>query len=136
MLWIKALHLISVISWFAGLLYLPRLFVYHVNCHDKTGRERFMTMEHRLYRYIMQPAMLFSLIFGVTLMRYGYSGNWLHYKLVIVLLLLAFHVRCGQYIKKFRANQTVPSATFFRYYNEIPTVFLIIIVCLAVVKPF
>lgn len=136
MLWIKALHIIAFVSWMAGLLYLPRFFVYHTDCTDATTREYFATMERRLYFYIMKPALLLTLLFGFMLLSYGVSGIWIVAKLIAVFLLILFHISCGIYLKKLRLNQPVPNAKFFRYYNEIPTVLLVIIVCLAVVKPF
>ncbi len=136
MLWFKALHIIFVISWFAGLLYLPRLFVYHVTCTDAIGHERFITMERRLYYYIMYPAMILSIVFGFILWSYGFSGTWLSLKLFFVFLLIGFHFSCGLYIKKLRNKQALRSAKFFKIYNEIPTLCLIIIVCLVVIKPF
>ena len=136
MLWIKALHLIAVISWMAGLLYLPRLFVYHAECEDAPGQQRFAVMEKRLFFYIMTPAALLALLFGMALMGYGFSGKWLPVKLICVALLVAFHVSCGVYMRQLAAHRCRRSARFFRLFNEAPTLLMIIIVCLATVKPF
>ncbi|MCH9705685.1 MAG: CopD family protein [Proteobacteria bacterium] len=134
MLLIKALHIISVISWMAGLLYLPRLFVYHADCTDTAGRERFTLMEKRLYYAISTPAMILTLIFGLLLIRYS-GGGWLAVKLLLVGLLIAFHISLFFYIKKLTTSSH-PSARFFRFYNEVPTLLMIAIVLLAVTKPF
>lgn len=135
MLWIKAAHLISVIAWFAGLLYLPRLFVYHADCEDDAGRRRFSLMESRLYWRIMTPAMAFTLLFGLMLLGYGFRGGWLLAKLALVALLVVFHASCGLYIRRLRSGHH-PNAKFFRFYNEIPTLLLLLIVCLVTIKPF
>ena len=135
MLIVKALHLIAIIAWFAGLLYLPRLFVYHASCADQEGRQRFALMEARLYWRIMLPAMLLTLFFGLVLMSTGISGSWLAVKLLFVALLLGFHISLFLYMKRLVASSH-PSARFFRFYNEIPALLLIVIVSLAVIKPF
>ena len=130
---LKSLHIIAVVSWFAGLLYLPRLFVYHVECEDEPGRKRFTLMQQRLYRRIMGPAMAASILFGFALMP-GFGGAWLWIKLVLVVALVGFHVSCGVYIKRLAAGRA-PSSRFFRIYNEIPTLLLIAIVLLVIYKP-
>lgn len=135
MLWIKSLHLIAVVFWFAGLLYLPRLFVYHADCREAEGRALFAAMERRLYWRIMLPAMLATLFLGVALMGYGVSGKWLMAKLLLVVALLAFHASLFFFMKKLEAPAH-PSARFFRFYNEVPAMLLIPIVILALVKPF
>ena len=132
---IKSLHIIAVISWFAGLLYLPRLFVYHADCADTAGRERFVVMEKRLYWYIMLPAMLATLLLGLTLVGYGISGGWIAVKLMLVFCLLVFHISLLFFMKKLSSGRH-PGARFFRWYNEIPTLLLIGIVFLTVLKPF
>ena len=131
---LKSLHIIAVVSWFAGLLYLPRLFVYHAECTDQPGRQRFTIMQQRLYRRIMGPAMVASILFGFSIMP-GFGGSWLWIKLGLVGLLVAFHISCGSYIKKLAAGNNHPSGKFFRFYNEIPTLILIAIVLLVVYKP-
>ena len=135
MLWIKSFHLIAVISWFAGLLYLPRLFVYHAECDDGDSRARFGVMESRLYWRIMTPAMVFALLFGMMLLGYGHRGGWIGAKLGLVALLLVFHASCFVYMRRLR-NGVAPGGRFFRVYNEIPTLLLVLIVLLVVVKPF
>lgn len=135
MLVVKTLHLLAIISWFAGLLYLPRLFVYHAGCAEAAGRARFALMESRLYWRIMLPAMLLTLFFGLMLMGYGVSGAWLWVKLAFVLLLLLFHGSLLFYMRQL-VTDSHPGERFFRLYNEIPTVLLIVIVALAVIKPF
>lgn len=140
MLWIKALHLVSMTCWFAALFYLPRLFVYHSITNDDNGNSRFKVMERKLYKGIATPAMLATLIFGIWLISYdikGYmAGGWMHAKLTFVILLIGYHHVCGRYLKAFSANNNQKSQTFFRWFNEIPVICLISIVFLAVVKPF
>lgn len=139
--WLKAFHLIAVISWMAGLLYLPRLFVYHVEA-PKGGElsETLKTMEHRLLRYIMNPAMIVMWLLGITMIVANSAvmtgGGWLHVKLFLVILLSGFHMACSVWRKKFARDENVKSQKFFRIANEVPTVLMIIIVILAVVKPF
>ena len=132
-LWVKAAHIVAVVAWFAGLLYLPRLFVYHAQCDDLLGQQRFGVMEQRLYRRIMGPALIATLVLGLVMMAPLY-GAWLIPKLVLVALVVAFHISCGRHIKKLAANAGF-SAKFYRYYNEIPIVLLIAIVLLVVLKP-
>lgn len=136
MLWIKAFHIIFAVAWFAGLLYLPRLFVYHAQCEDAAGRARFALMESRLYWRIMLPAMLGAVCFGTLLLRPN-LGLWLPLKLALVAALAAFHFWCGRYIRAFAVGPGSPrGALFFRFFNEAPALLLIGIVVLAVVKPF
>jgi putative membrane protein len=138
-LWLKAFHVIAVICWFAGLFYLPRLFVYHAQTTDEAGHQRFLVMETKLYKYIMNPAMIAVLITGFLIIlgnwKFYLTQYWLHAKLFLVFLLIGYHHICGSYIKKFVAK-TNKSHIFYRYFNEIPTVFLIITVILVIVKPF
>lgn len=138
MLWIKSLHIIAVVSWFAGLLYLPRLFVYHADAADAASRARFALMESRLYWRIMTPAMAVAVGSGMTLLGYGFVGGWLAVKLLCVALLLVFHASCAYYMRLLKSDRPDlhPRAKFFRLYNEIPTVLLIIIVIMVVVKPW
>ena len=136
MLWIKALHIIFVICWMAGIFYLPRLFVYHAMAEDQLSRERFQVMERKLYRGIMQPSMLATLVFGTWLwLGYGFSGNWLYLKLGLVVVLLAYHVWCGYMIKRFASEEVQQGHVFFRFMNELPVLLLFAIVILVVVKP-
>jgi len=138
MLYIKSLHIIFVIAWFAGLFYLPRLFVYHAMADDKISIERFKVMERKLYRGIMTPSMVLALGFGAWLwLDYGFRGGWLHAKLMLVVLLIAHHFYLGKLIRDFAQNQNRHSHVFYRWLNEIPALPLLIgIVILVVVKPF
>lgn len=139
MLWLKALHIIAMVAWFAGIFYLPRLFVYHADTHDAISLQRFKVMERRLYFGIMWPAMLLTLGFGVSLLvvvpDYLRMG-WLHAKLSLVGLLVVYHLYCGRCLANFSRDKNEYSAKFYRFFNEIPTILLIGMVILAVVKPF
>ena len=136
MLWVKSLHIIFVVTWFAGLFYLPRLFVYHAMTSDLEGRERFKVMERKLYWGIMAPGGVLSIVFGVWLWIYGVAGSWLYAKLVVVLLLIAYHLYCGKLLTDFARDRNAKSHVWFRWFNEIPVLFLAAGVILAVVKPF
>ena len=136
----KALHLIAVISWMAGLLYLPRIFVYHTeNQSDKNISNVFKTMERKLYFYIMTPAMLISWIFGILLIgSIGFdqlSTYWLKTKLVLVVLLTLYHFYLGRILRQFKLNSNKHSHKFYRYLNEIPTLLLILIIFVVIFKP-
>ena len=139
-LWLKALHIIAVVCWFAGLFYLPRLFVYHAMSEDETSRERFCTMERKLYRGIMLPSMIATLIFGIWLISlnpgYYFSQGWMHAKLALVVLLIAYHHICGAQLKRFARGENQRSHVFYRWFNEAPVLALLAIVILVVVKPF
>lgn len=141
MLWVKAFHLIFVVTWFSALFYLPRLFVYHAMCEDEAGNARFKVMERKLYRGIMTPSALLTLVFGVWLLSF-YSWqdiaamHWLHAKLTLVLLLFAYHGMCGKMVKRFATDQNQRGHMFYRWFNELPVFVLIGVVTLAVVKPF
>lgn len=138
--WIKALHVIAVISWMAGLLYLPRLFVYHADA-DKGSElsETLKIMERKLLRLIMNPAMIAAYLFGL-LMIYAnpglMAGGWLHAKIFFVILLTAFHHLLGRWRKKFLRDENMHKAKFYRQVNEIPTILMIGIVIFVIVKPF
>jgi putative membrane protein len=120
----------------AGIFYLPRLFVYHAMSQDKISQERFSIMERKLYRGIMQPSMLASLLFGSWLwLAYGYSGAWLYLKILLVMILVAYHFWCGHVIKQFAHNKVTKGHVFFRFINELPVFILIGIVFLVVLKP-
>jgi putative membrane protein len=137
MLWIKALHVIFVVSWFAGLFYLPRLFVYHSQATDGISRERFKVMERKLYRGIMTPAMILTLASGLWMwLAYGYSGGWLHAKLALVVLLVAYHFWMRKLMGDFARDANTRTHVFYRWVNEAPTLLLVAIVILVVVKPF
>jgi protoporphyrinogen IX oxidase len=140
MLWIKALHLIAVICWFAALFYLPRLFVYHAQATDAISHDRFVIMERKLYRGIATPSMIATLLLGLTLLHFnpGYylSAGWMHAKLTLVVACVIYHFACRHYMCQLRAQQCAKGHTFFRLFNELPVLFLIPIVILVVVKPF
>jgi protoporphyrinogen IX oxidase len=141
MLWLKALHLIFMVTWFAGLFYLPRLFVYHAMSDDAISNERFKIMERKLFFGIMTPGMLVTLIFGVWMLGdyawalYGHSG-WLHAKIAMLLLLVVYHCFCGKWLFDFKQDRNQHSHVFYRWINEIPVLFLVGIILLAVIKPF
>lgn len=137
MLWIKSLHIVFVVSWFAGLFYLPRLFVYHAMAEDAVSKERFKVMERKLYRGIMTPAMVLSVGSGLWLwLGYGFSGGWLHAKVALVGVLLAYHVWMARLLAGFARDANRRSHVFYRWVNEAPVVLLVAIVVLVVVKPF
>ena len=139
MLWIKAIHLIAMVAWFAGLFYLPRLFVYHSRWNNPTCDEHFKIMERKLYFMIMNPAAVLTVLFGFWTASYDFSGYmhapWMHLKLTLVFLLILFHLYLGQLVRRFQRKKNTYPAAYFRWINEIPTFFLIVIVILAVVKP-
>lgn len=140
MRWILAFHIIAVICWFAGLFYLPRLFVYHADATDPISNTRFKTMERKLYRAIMIPSAFAVVISGLVLVGfdpdYYLNAHWMLAKLFLVAMLLAYHFSCGYYLRKFQQDKNQYSHKFYRFFNEIPTVLLIAIVCLVVVKPW
>ena len=136
----KSLHLISVISWMAGLLYLQRIFVYHSENNDNQNTsEIFKTMEKKLFNYIMMPAMILAWLFGLLLVSFlgfsVFSEIWMQLKLVFVLLLTFYHFYLGRCVKLFSINQNVNSPKFYRIINEVPTILLILIVFIVVFKP-
>tara|TARA_B100000767_G_C19718087_1_gene515903 strand:- start:605 stop:1030 length:426 start_codon:yes stop_codon:yes gene_type:complete len=141
MLWVKAFHIITVVTWFAALFYLPRLFVYHAMCDDESGNERFKVMERKLYRGIMTPSAILTLILGVWLMSFYplealLQMHWLHAKLILVALLFAYHGMCGRMLRDFANNNNQRSHVYYRWFNELPVFILIAVIILAVVKPF
>ena len=136
----KSLHLIAVISWMAGLLYLPRIFVYHTeNLEDNNTSSIFKIMEKKLYLYIMMPAMVLSWIFGMILIsNIGFenlSTLWIKIKLILVILLTLYHFYLGKLLEDFRLNKNTKSSKFFRIINEVPTLLLILIVFIVIFKP-
>jgi putative membrane protein len=137
-LWIKALHVIAIISWMAGMFYLPRLFVYHSQVGPGPQSETFKTMERKLLRIIMIPAMLLSWITGLTLAFEGsyFHAGWFHGKLLAVVLMTGVHFYDGILVKAFAVDRNVHSQKFYRFYNEAPTLLMIAIVILVIVKPF
>ena len=142
MLWIKAIHVISVITWFAALFYLPRLFVYHAMSYDDNSIERFKVMERKLYRGIMMPSFIIATVFGLWMVQnYAwevYSNQyWLKAKLLLVGLLIVYHFYCGYLVGVFEEDKNTRSDTFYRWFNEFPVPVLIgIIILSVVVKPF
>ena len=141
MLWFKALHLIFMVTWFAGLFYLPRLFVYHSMSDDQTSIDRFKIMERKLFYGITTPGAILTIIFGLcTLFSIGlsnYSGQlWLHIKFFFILLLVIYHVYCWFLLQDFKYDRNKHSHIWYRWFNEVPVIFLIIIILLAVIRPF
>lgn len=136
MLWIKALHIVFVTSWFAGLFYLPRLFVNHAMVSDQATQNHLLQMEHKLYRF-MTPLAVLALGFGLWLwLGYGISGGWMHAKLALVVGLIAYHWYCGKLLQEFKAGRNNRSHIWYRWFNEIPVLILLAVAILAVVKPF
>lgn len=137
-LWIKAFHIIAVITWFAGLFYLPRLFVYHAGASDPISNDRFKIMERKLYYGIMTPSMIVVLALGVWMLALvpWMKQGWMHAKLGLVVLLIAYHLACGFYMKRFAADRNARSHVFYRWFNEAPVLVLVVIVLLVVLKPF
>ncbi len=137
MLWIKAFHVIFMVTWFAGLFYLPRLFVYHAMCSDQTGIDRFKIMERKLFYGIMTPGGVLTIIFGMWLwLGYGFSGAWLHAKLTLVVVLIAYHLYCLKLLNDFKHDRNTRSHIFYRWFNEFPVLLMIAIIILVTVKPF
>ncbi|MEQ1598369.1 MAG: CopD family protein [Methylotenera sp.] len=136
MLWVKALHIIFVTSWFAGLFYLPRLFVNHAMETNAEALARLELMEHKLYRFMM-PLALLALVFGLWLwLGFGITGAWLHPKLVLVAGLVFYHFYCGKLMRDFKTGNNTRSHVWYRWFNEIPVIVLCFVVILVVVKPF
>lgn len=141
MLWVKAFHIMSVITWFAALFYLPRLFVYHAMSEDEVSNARFKVMERKLYRGIMTPSAIVALGLGLWLMSYYplsalMTMGWLQVKLGLVLVLFAYHGMCGRLLKQFANDNNQHSHIYYRWFNELPVLILVAVVILAVVKPF
>ena len=140
MLVVKSLHIIFMVTWFAGLFYLPRLFVYHALASpgDRVGIDRFKTMERKLYRGIMTPAAVLTIAFGLWLwLVYGITGGWLYAKLALVVLLVAFHAYLGMLLRDFAQDRNRHSHVFYRWINEIPALPILVgVVFLVVLKPF
>ena len=141
MLWVKAFHIISVVTWFAALFYLPRLFVYHAMTDNRESIEQFKTMERKLYRGIMNPSMVVATALGLWLLYdYGWmaysSMGWLHAKITLVVILIAYHLYCGKLMRVFAVDENRRSHVFYRWFNEFPVLILVAVVILAVVKPF
>lgn len=137
MLWVKAWHIIFMVTWFAGLFYLPRLFVYHAMSDDAASIARFKIMERKLYYGIMTPGAILTIIFGLWLwLGYGITGGWLFAKLTLVALLVLYHLYCGQLLVDFKYDRNQHSHTYYRWLNEVPVIVLIAVILLVEVKPF
>tara|TARA_B100000242_G_scaffold249655_1_gene190980 strand:+ start:2253 stop:2684 length:432 start_codon:yes stop_codon:yes gene_type:complete len=135
----KSLHLIAVISWMAGLLYLPRIFVYHSNANHESQKSIFKVMERKLYNFIMMPAMILSWLFGILLLHVtGFSvffELWMQVKIVAVIILTYYHFTLGKYLSDFATDSNKKTSRFFRIYNEIPTIILIVVIFVVIFKP-
>lgn len=136
MLLVKALHIVFMVTWFAGLFYLPRLFVYHAMSTDTVSVERFKLMERKLYFGIMTPGAVLTIVFGTWLwLGYGIGGTWLHWKLALVTVLVGYHVYCGKLLGDFKHDRNRHGHIWYRWFNEAPVLILIGVVLLAVMKP-
>ncbi len=142
-LWLKAFHIMAIVTWFAALFYLPRLFVYHTQAikeGDKQGVERFKIMERKLYRGIMNPSMIAVLLLGTGLLSLNFEGyltqTWMQIKLVLVALLVIYHFWCGMLQRHLAADQNAHSEKWYRFFNELPVFILIFVVLLAIIKPW
>jgi len=139
-MWLKAWHLVFMVTWFAGIFYLPRLFVYHAMTDDDAGKERFKVMERKLY-YFTTPWMILTLLFGFW-MLYDYAWAafgkmlWLHIKLLLIGVLVAYHFYCGRLVRAFAEDRNRHSHVWYRWFNEVPVLILFAVVLLAVLKPF
>ena len=139
MLWLKAFHIIAIVCWFAGIFYLPRLFVYHAMAEDQATRDYLKVMERKLYRFV-SPFAVLTIAFGALLIaqniEYYLSAGWLHLKLLFVAALIAYHLYCGHLVKTFADDNNTRNHVFYRWFNEAPVVALFAIVLLVVLKPF
>jgi putative membrane protein len=139
MLWLKAFHLITIICWFAGIFYLPRLFVYHAMAEDQATRNHLKIMERKLYRFV-SPFAVLTIVFGILLIAqnpsYYVQAGWLQLKVLFVIALIAYHLHCGHLVKKFADDKNQRGHVFYRWFNEVPVIALFATVLLAVLKPF
>ena len=138
MLWVKSLHLVFMVTWFAGLFYLPRLFVYHAMSTDQISLDRFKVMERKLYWGIMTPGAVLTVASGIWLWLGWFSGqtSWIHAKMALVAILVGYHLWCGMLLKDFAAGRNTKGHVWFRWFNEFPVIVLIATVLLVVFKPF
>lgn len=141
MLWLKSLHVIFMTTWFAGLFYLPRLFVYHAMCEDEPGNQRFKVMERKLFYGIMTPGGILTIISGLAMLKLyaweAYADSiWLSIKLLLVTALVIYHIYCGKIVKDFKLDNNKKGHVFYRWFNEFPVLLLLVIVILVMVKPF
>lgn len=135
-LWVRSLHIIFMVTWFAGLFYLPRLFVYHAMSDDSISLERFKVMERKLFFGIMTPGAILTLVFGLWLwLGFGFSGLWLHIKLLLVLILIGYHLYCGKLLWDFKYDRNRHGHVFYRWLNEFPVLILFAVVILVIFKP-
>lgn len=136
MLWMKSLHIIFMVTWFAGLFYLPRLYVYHAEAKDKISNDRFKVMERKLFYGIMTPGGILTIFFGLLLIyNYPYQGQWLTYKLILVFFLIIYHLYCWKFLNLFKYDKNYHSHVFYRIFNEVPVIILIAAVFLVIYKP-
>lgn len=136
-LYLKAFHVIFMVTWFAGLFYLPRLFVYHAMADDAPSHARFKIMERKLFWGIMTPGGIVTVVLGLVLwLKYGVTGGWLHAKLTLAVLLIGYHVWCGKLMLDFKHDRNRRSHVWYRWFNEVPVLPLIAMVLLVIVKPF
>lgn len=137
MLWIKSFHIIFMVTWFAGLFYLPRLFVYHAMASDAPSVDRFKIMERKLFYGIMTPGAVLTIAFGLWLwLGYGITGAWMHAKLAVVALTIAYHLWCWKILVAFRHDRNARTHRWYRLFNEVPVFFLVATIIFVVVKPF
>lgn len=140
MLWLKAFHIIAMVCWFAGLFYLPRLFVYHAMSEDSTSIERFKIMERKLYRGITTPSMVVTVVLGLWMLfsypEVYFAQAWMHAKLTLVAVLIMYHFYCGRLVKQFARDENTRGHVFYRWFNEAPVLLLVGVIVLVVVKPF
>ena len=135
MLLYKTLHIIFMVTWFAGLFYLPRLYVYHAQAEDQISKDRFKIMERKLFWGIMPPGAVLTVLFGVLLIEYHGMSYWLKMKILLVFVLALYHVWCGVLLEKFKTDSNSHSHVWYRIFNEVPVIFLVLIVALVVYKP-
>lgn len=140
MLWLKAFHIIFMVTWFAGLFYLPRLFVYHAMSDDQASKERFKIMERKLFYGIMTPGAILTVIFGLSMIWHNgwdiyIRAGWMHTKLTLVVILIGYHIYCGKIVTAFKNDQNTRGHVFYRWFNEFPVLILIGVVILAVIRP-
>ncbi len=137
MLWVKAFHIIFMVTWFAGLFYLPRLFVYHAMASDAPSVDRFKIMERKLFYGIMTPGAVLTIAFGLWLwLGYGITGAWMHAKLAVVALTIAYHLWCWKILVAFRHDRNARTHRWYRLFNEVPVLLLVATIIFVVVKPF
>ena len=135
MLLYKTLHIIFMVTWFAGLFYLPRLYVYHAQADDQISKDRFKIMERKLFWGIMTPGAVLTVLFGVLLIEYHGMSYWLKMKILLVFVLALYHVWCGVLLERFKTDSNSHSHVWYRIFNEVPVIFLVLIVALVVYKP-